>query len=203
MTSVAHGICAIETKKCAPQNEEKMFCHQAQKMSIIYSGASNIAQKYYGNWVIKAAPKTSILSGFGCLQETIDTPGETYTMLRMSAKVFSDLHDMLVERHGLKHSPFVSSYESLDMFLWILGVCESNRRTQNRFKHSANTIHRKFHEVLLCVVKMASHYMNPKGPNFRTVHPSIKNYRRAFPHLKYCIGAIDGTRCYSECYGNI
>ena len=80
---------------------------------------------------MKADPRTSILSGFGWLQETIDTPGETYTMLRMSAKVFFDLHDILVDRYGLKHSPFVSSYESLAMFLWILRGCESNRRTQN------------------------------------------------------------------------
>jgi hypothetical protein len=173
--------------------KKKMVCHHAQKMSIICSGASNVVGKYCENWVIKAAPRTSILSGFGWLQETIDTPEETYTMLRMSAKVFFDLHDIFLERFGLKHSPFVSSHESLAMFLWILGGCESNRRTQNRFKHSADTIHRKFNEVLICVVKMASQYMKPKDPIFRTVHPRIKNDRRAFPHLKDCIGAIDGT----------
>ena len=71
--------------------------------------------------------------------------------------------------------------------------CESNRRTQNRFKHVADTIHRKFHEVLLCVIRMSAHYLKPKDPNFRLVHPRIKNDRRAFPHLKNCIGAIDGT----------
>jgi hypothetical protein len=40
---------------------------------------------------------------------------------------------------------------------------------------------------------MAAHYLKPKDPNFRTVHTRIKNDRRAFPHLKDCIGAIDGT----------
>ena len=92
------------------------------------------------------------MSGFGWLQETIATPGETYTMLRMTASVFFDLHDLLVRNYGLKETSFVSTYESLAMFLWTLGGCESNRRTQNRFKHSADTIHRKFHEVLQCVL---------------------------------------------------
>ncbi|KAM0857444.1 hypothetical protein ACQ4PT_048436 [Festuca glaucescens] len=44
---------------------------------------------------------------------------------------------------------------------------------------------------------MASHYMKPKDPNFRTVHPRIKNDRRAFPHLKDCIGAIDRTHIWA------
>ena len=114
-------------------------------------------------------------------------------MLRMSARVFFDLHDLLVDGYGLTHSPFVSSYESLAMFLWTLGGCESNRRPQNRFKHAADTIHRKFHEVLHCVVRMSSHYLKPKDPNFRIVHPRIRNDRRAYPHLKNAIGALDGT----------
>ncbi|XP_024310800.1 uncharacterized protein LOC112268853 isoform X1 [Brachypodium distachyon] len=162
-------------------------------MSIMSANAASITRKYCASWLLKAEPRTSILSGFGWLQETIDTPGETYTMLRMSARVFFDLHDLLVERYGLTHSPYVSSYESLAMFLWTLGGFESNRRTQNRFKHSPDTIHRKFHEVLHCVVSMSAHYIKPKDPNFRNVHHRIRNDRRAYSHLKNCIGAIDGT----------
>jgi hypothetical protein len=175
------------------EKKKQLVCHHVRKMSNIVASASIIVGKYCDSWVLKADPRTSILSGFGWLQETIDTPGETYRMLRMSAKVFFDLHDMLVERYGLKHSPFVSTYEALAMFLWTLGGCESNRKTQNRFKHSADTIHRKFHEVLHCVVLMSAHYIKPKDPNFRTIHDRIKNDRRAYPHLKDCIGAIDGT----------
>ena len=167
--------------------------HNAKKMRATCFNASSIFGKYFESWVFKAEPRTSILSGFEWLRENIDTPGETYTMLRMSAKVFFDLHDLLVQGYGLNHSPYVSGVESLAMFLWTLGGCESNRRTQNRFKHSADTIHRKFHEVLACVVKMSAHYIKPKDPNFHIVHPRIKNDRRAFPHLKDCIGAIDGT----------
>ncbi|KAM3403939.1 hypothetical protein ACQJBY_007189 [Aegilops geniculata] len=162
-------------------------------MSNIYASASTLAGKYCDNYLIKANPRTSILSGFGWLQETVSTPGETYTMLRMNARLFFQLHDLLVERYDFKSTCFVSSYEALAMFLWTLGGCESNRRTQNRFKHSGDTVHRKFHEVLLCVIKMAADYLKPKDPNFSSVHPKIRKDRRAYPHLKDCIGALDGT----------
>jgi hypothetical protein len=40
---------------------------------------------------------------------------------------------------------------------------------------------------------MAAHYLKPKDPNFQTLHPTIRNDRRAYPHFKDCIGALDGT----------
>ena len=54
-----------------------------------------------------------------------NTRGE-FTMFRMKTRVFFELHDLLVKDYGLGYSPFVSSYESLAMFLWTLGGCESN-----------------------------------------------------------------------------
>ena len=106
------------------QRKKKLVCHHAKQMVFLASNAANIVEKYGASWLWKAEPRTSILSGFGWLQETIETPGETYRMLRMSARVFFDLHDLLVQRYGLTHSTAVSSYESLAMFLWTLGGCE-------------------------------------------------------------------------------
>jgi hypothetical protein len=40
---------------------------------------------------------------------------------------------------------------------------------------------------------MATHYLKPKDPNFRVVHKRIRSDRRAYPHLKDCIGSLDGT----------
>ena len=45
--------------------KKRMVCHHAKKMSIVCSGATNIVGKYCKNWVMKADPRTSILSGFG------------------------------------------------------------------------------------------------------------------------------------------
>ena len=49
----------------------------------------------------------------------------------------------------------MTTYEMLAIFLFICGGSESNRRAQNKFKHSGETISRKFHEVLEYVVAMA------------------------------------------------
>ena len=42
-------------------------------------------------------------------------------------------------------------------------------------------------------MKMAKDFIRPKTPNFPTVHKRIRDDRRAYPHFKDCIGALDGT----------
>jgi hypothetical protein len=87
----------------------------------------------------------------------------------------------------------MNTYEMLGIFLFICAGYESNRKGQNRFKHSGEIISRKFHEVLDCVIAMATDYLRPTDPNFWTMHKRIRNDRKAYPHFKDCIGAIDGT----------
>jgi hypothetical protein len=114
-------------------------------------------------------------------------------MLRLNQYIFLDLHDVMVDRYGLKPSKFMDTYEMLAIFLFICGGCESNRRGQNRFKHSGETISRKFYEVLNSTAAMAKDYLRPTNPNFRTVHKRIRKDKRAYPHFKDGIGALDGT----------
>lgn len=161
-------------------------------LKLIQSGAK-LAEAYVGLYMDKAPPRTSQLSGMGWLMETVNTPGECHKMLRMNEHIFFDLHDVLVERYGLKPSKHMTTYEMLAIFLFICAGSESNRRAQNNFKHSGETISRKFHEVLECVVAMAEHFLRPTDPNFRKVHKRIRNDKRAYPHFKDCIGALDGT----------
>ncbi len=87
----------------------------------------------------------------------------------------------------------MNTYEMLAMLLFTCGGNESNRRTQNRFKHSGETISRKFDEVLNSLMAMAKDFITPKNPNFPTIHKRIRDDRRAHPHFKDCIGALDGT----------
>jgi hypothetical protein len=114
----------------------------------------------------------------------------------MNNEIFLDLHDVLVERYGLQPSKHMNTYEMLGIFLFICTGCESNSKAQNRFKHSGETISRKFHEVLNCVIAMAEHYLRPMNPNFHTVHKRIQNDSKAYLHFKDCIGAIDGTHIW-------
>jgi hypothetical protein len=144
----------------------------------------------------KAPPRTSQLSGMGWLIDSIYNPGECHTMLCMSKDILFDLHDVLLERYGLKPSKHMNTYEILPIFLFICGGCGSNRRCQNKFKHSGETIGRKFHEVLECVIAMSEDYLRPMDPNFRIVHKRIQNDKIAYPHFKDCVGALYGTYFY-------
>lgn len=163
-----------------------------QLFRIVTCGAK-VAQIYHDLYLDKAPPRTSIQTGMGWLTEIMNTPGECHKMLRMNNEIFLDLHDVLVERYGMKPSKHMNTYEMLGIFLYICAGCQSNRSGQNRFKHSGETISRKFHEVLDCVIAMVEHYLRPTDPNFRGVHKRILNDKRTYPHFKDCIGAIDGT----------
>jgi hypothetical protein len=50
--------------------------------------------------------------------------------------------------------------------MYTCGGNESNRKTQNRFKHSGETIGRKFDEVLNAWICMAKEFIRPKIPTF-------------------------------------
>jgi hypothetical protein len=86
-----------------------------------------------------------------------------------------------------------STYEALAIFLFVCSRNESNRGTQNRFNHSDETINRKISEVLQYMMTMAKDFIVPKDAIFRTIHKRIRDDRRAYPHLKDCIGALDGA----------
>ena len=76
---------------------------------IVLSGAM-LAQIYCDMYLDKNPPRTSTTSGMGWLLETLNTPGECHTQLRMSNEIFEDLLGLLVERYGLKASYHMSTY---------------------------------------------------------------------------------------------
>jgi hypothetical protein len=82
--------------------------------------------------------------------------------------------------------------EALGMFLWTCGAPQSIRQVKNKFKHSLETISRKFDEVLEALISLVFHFIRPKGPQFGTVHHKLQE-PRFWPHFRDCIGAIDGT----------
>ena len=96
----------------------------------------------------------------------------------MSIEIFFDLHGLLVQRYGLKASLHMSTIESLGILLFICAGNESNRKCQNRFKHSGETISRKFEDVLYCLMDMAKDFIRPKDPNFHRIHRRIRYDKR-------------------------
>jgi hypothetical protein len=119
----------------------------------------------------------------------------------MNTELFLDLHDLLVERYGLEPSLHMSTHEMLAMFLYTCGGNESNRRVQNRFKHSGETISRKFDEVLNSLMVMAKDYIRPKDPNFRAGHKRIRDDKRASPISKIVLVLL--MELISECHHHL
>jgi hypothetical protein len=174
-------------------DEDVQLMHLHEMMISNLASAVTVVEKYHTTYLDKNEPRTSILSGMGWVKETLRTPGESHRMFRMNSTMFHNLHDLLVSTYGLKSTTHMSTFEALALFLYICGGCHSNRGPQNRFKHSGDTISRKFDLVLRSLVKMSKDFVRPKDPNFSTVHGRIRNDRRMWPHFKDCIGAIDGT----------
>jgi hypothetical protein len=106
----------------------------------------------------------------------------------MNAKLFYKLHDLLVSSFGLESTLHMNSIESLTMFLVVCGHGTSYSGLHGIFKHSSETISRKFEEVLNCMVPMTAAYIKPIDPNFSTTHTRIANDPRMMPHFKDCIG---------------
>jgi hypothetical protein len=165
----------------------------SQKFWKIVLGGVKIVEQYFSLYLDKNPPRIANTIGMGWLLEILRTPGECQNELRMSTEIFTDLHNLLVSRYGLQPSMHMNTYETLAIFLFICAGNESNRKTQNRFNHSGETIHRKFDQVLEALILMAKHFIVPKDANFRTVHKRIRDDKRAYPHFKDCIGALDGT----------
>jgi hypothetical protein len=69
----------------------------------------------------------------------------------------------------------MSTGESVGILLFTCAGNESNSKVQNRFKHSSETISRKFKEVLFCLMGMAKDFIRPKDPNFHMIHRRIRD----------------------------
>jgi hypothetical protein len=149
--------------------------------------------KYFMTYHDKHVRRTPFHSGHGWTMEKLSTPGESYKQFQMNTHLFYMLHDLLVDKYGLQSSIHMSSMESLAIFVLVCGQAMSNRCIDGIFKHSSDTISRKFEEVLICMVATSADYIRPIDPNSSDTHPRIGNDQRMMPHFKDCIGALDGT----------
>ena len=115
-----------------------------------------------------------------------------YTIFRMKPSLLHQLHDLLVQSYGLKFSTKSTSVEALGMFLWMVGAPQFVRKAEDGFERSLSTVHSTFKKVLKSLVKLAANIIKPEDPEFRTIHPRLRN-QRFRPFFNKCIGAIDGT----------
>ncbi|CAO2830449.1 unnamed protein product [Amaranthus hypochondriacus] len=177
--------------------EYEDIVHQEQlkvKQMLLYAASGvTLLIKYYLTYLNKNIPRSSLCSGWQWLQEVFSTPGESYRILRMEAHVFQNLAKLLKDNYGLKSTRSMQAEEALGIFVYLCAQFQSNRNMQNRFKHSGETISRKFNEVLEAMTRFSRDIVRSTDPNFTKVPSKIRDNYKYWPHFKKCIGAIDGT----------
>ncbi|XP_056683316.1 uncharacterized protein [Spinacia oleracea] len=166
---------------------------RGKEMMLYAATGVAILTKYYLKYLVKQPPRVSLCSGWQWLQEVLSTPGESYRILRMEPHVFRGLAKLLVDKYGLKSTRTMLAEEALGIFIYLCAQFQSNRNMQNRFKHSGETISRKFHEVLKAMTRFSRDIVRPLDPDFKEVPVKIKESYKYWPYFKNCIGAIDGT----------
>ena len=139
-----------------------------------------------------APRKLHRVKGLQWVEEKEQDAKAFYSMFRMRRSVFYSLHELLVEKYGLKSTCNISSKEALAQFLWTLGRCQTTDNVADRFGHSRSVINKKIHEVLECVDRMAGDFIRPIDPSFSEPHPILRK-TKFWPHFTNAIGAIDGT----------
>ncbi|CAO2177825.1 unnamed protein product [Urochloa humidicola] len=132
------------------------------------------------------------LSGLDWVRRRLRKPKACYNMFRMGPDLFCHLHDMLVQKYGLRGSSKSTSIEALALFLWIVGAPQGVRQAEDRFERSLATVHNLFYKVLDSLINMSNDIINPKDRSFSRVHDRLRQ-RRFTPLFNGCIGAIDGS----------
>jgi len=131
------------------------------------------------------------VTGLEWVHAKLSNEKASYNMFRMTPTMFISLHDLLVEKYGLKSTTKSSSIEALGMFLWMVGAPQSVRQAEDRFERSLGVVSKMFNKVLNCLVKLAANIIKPVDPKFKILHPRLRN-PKFYPYFKNCIGAIDG-----------
>ena len=108
-----------------------------------------IAAQYY----IKDSRHTG-LPGYEYLQELMSNASEArFTdVMRMTRSCFWQFHDDLTEHAGLHHNRHVDSAQKLAIFIHA-AKGDSNRRIQETFQHSGDTVSNIIHDVASVMIK--------------------------------------------------
>ncbi|KAL0439238.1 UNVERIFIED_CONTAM: hypothetical protein Slati_2406800 [Sesamum latifolium] len=134
----------------------------------------------------KVPRNTSALQSEGWVAEMMATPhiGRFYDNIHMTKPCFYALVDALTSRGLLPHGKTlrVSSIEEVALFMQTVGMHKRQRDNMERFQHSLETIHRRFHRVLSALCAMAPELITRL--NFIDTHPRVSSNTDFYPYFK-------------------
>lgn len=141
----------------------------------------------------KTPARTSFQTGAKYVQEILEEdPSVVQELLRMPLCVFESLHAVMLDKDLLSSSKYIDVLEKLAIFLVAVGLGQSNRRLQDRFQHSGETISRIFNEVLTAVARLSLDYVRLPASD-QQLATRIRDDPKYFPYFDNCLGALDGT----------
>jgi hypothetical protein len=103
-------------------------------------------------------------------------------MFRMDKSTLLSLCSDLETKYGLKPSRRMSVIEEVAIFLYTISLGASNRKVQERFQHSGETVCIK--EVLAAVCLFAVDVIKPEDLNFTSTSREITMNPRYMSHFK-------------------
>ena len=110
------------------------------------------------------------------IEELLKGPSVTcYELMRMEKNSFINLCKKFREKKWILDSKHVIVEEKMTMFLMTMSHNLQNRVVRNRFKHSTQTVHKCFHEVLAAMMKFFKEMITP--PSFNGNCNGISNHR--------------------------
>ncbi|KAF7152371.1 hypothetical protein RHSIM_Rhsim01G0089000 [Rhododendron simsii] len=146
---------------------------------------------------------TRPLSGKAYLHELMHARDERFQLeLCMPKDTFAKIVQELQGYYGWSSSrkkiDGVDCFESFAMFMHLLRG-NSNRRTQEMFQHSGDTVSRHVHKILACMRRgFTADKLKPTRRQDET-HEYLDRRKFYKPFKGNCIGAIDGTHVMIRC----
>ncbi|KAK4391384.1 hypothetical protein Sango_1916200 [Sesamum angolense] len=84
-----------------------------------------------------------------------------------------------------------SNIEEVAILMQIVGMHKRHHDSMERFQHSLETIHHRFHRVLSTLCALAPEMIT--RPNWTNKHPKIASNPDFYLYFKDCIGTMDDT----------
>ena len=104
------------------------------------------------------------------------------SIIRMGAKAFIDLCDILVKKGGLRPTRHASVEEQVAKSLYILGHTVKNVEISFFFRRSGETVSRHLRNVLTSLIVIENTFL--KQPDGSEIPPQILNNDRFYPFFK-------------------
>jgi hypothetical protein len=76
---------------------------------------------HFEKYIDRAPYREPVESGYQWTIRNLEIKNQCYNMFRMHRNVFDSLHNVLIERYGLKSTRKMTSTEAFAMFLWMCG----------------------------------------------------------------------------------